>query len=243
MVLLGYYQLLLFTCGILLIVSLIISSEDYFRIKGDLKIRYELSECILTDIYIKDDGICEIRNSKFSCNNYYGIFASKVGINLKLLLSTGIEPIEYKINSTIFNCCIDKFETPNYVYEPNNNDCNRNAKRYLINFIVMIISGSFLIILFCTFPFINYIFCVIQRNQRIHISPYIPSPNTVSTIAVNIQLENTETLPQCKICFSNSVNIIFKPCGHANTCIECGNKCNICPICRCHIDNIERIYW
>ena len=46
----------------------------------------------------------------------------------------------------------------------------------------------------------------------------------------------------CKICFDNKANVIFVPCGHFMSCVECGSKCDTCPICRVQINLAQEVF-
>lgn len=46
----------------------------------------------------------------------------------------------------------------------------------------------------------------------------------------------------CAICMDNSRNAVFSACGHANTCLDCAEHVDKCPICRTPKDKIIRVY-
>ncbi|KAJ1939023.1 hypothetical protein GGF37_004570, partial [Kickxella alabastrina] len=51
----------------------------------------------------------------------------------------------------------------------------------------------------------------------------------------------------CKICWDASTNIVFTPCGHLCTCLECAEKImkldrRECPICRDYIKAYIRVF-
>lgn len=46
----------------------------------------------------------------------------------------------------------------------------------------------------------------------------------------------------CVVCLTNNKNIAFIPCGHICTCEMCYKNIKQCPICRCNIDNIVKVY-
>eukprot|EP00928_Gymnodinium_smaydae_P031692 TRINITY_DN23180_c0_g1_i1.p1 TRINITY_DN23180_c0_g1~~TRINITY_DN23180_c0_g1_i1.p1 ORF type:complete len:824 (+),score=119.05 TRINITY_DN23180_c0_g1_i1:309-2474(+) len=49
---------------------------------------------------------------------------------------------------------------------------------------------------------------------------------------------------ECAICFDAPVATVFVPCGHASTCVECGDKFKRkpCPICRKKVKIVQRIF-
>ncbi len=53
-------------------------------------------------------------------------------------------------------------------------------------------------------------------------------------------LEHDENL--CKICLAKSLEIIFQPCGHVCSCLNCSQKLIKCPICRQKIVKKQKFY-
>jgi hypothetical protein len=47
---------------------------------------------------------------------------------------------------------------------------------------------------------------------------------------------------QCIGCENNSTNCANDGCGHVVMCVECLSKCDTCPICRCPIGNIVKLF-
>lgn len=48
---------------------------------------------------------------------------------------------------------------------------------------------------------------------------------------------------ECKICFDNIAEVVFLPCGHFMSCLQCAMSLkNICPYCRKRYDAATRIY-
>lgn len=46
----------------------------------------------------------------------------------------------------------------------------------------------------------------------------------------------------CKICMDNEIGVVFLPCGHLNTCINCAPSLKDCPICRSSIRATVRTF-
>ncbi|GHV49447.1 hypothetical protein AGMMS49579_01110 [Spirochaetia bacterium] len=46
----------------------------------------------------------------------------------------------------------------------------------------------------------------------------------------------------CKVCMTNGVNTLFKPCMHAASCQKCSDQLNECHICKSKIVKKRRIY-
>lgn len=62
---------------------------------------------------------------------------------------------------------------------------------------------------------------------------------------VTTQSQTTETFEfeyECSICMSNSINIYFIPCNHANVCEECSQKICKCPICMREIEEKKKLF-
>ena len=48
---------------------------------------------------------------------------------------------------------------------------------------------------------------------------------------------------RCKICFDNVATILVLPCSHISTCISCATCILYCPICRCNIKTLVKVYF
>ena len=46
----------------------------------------------------------------------------------------------------------------------------------------------------------------------------------------------------CITCMENPTNAVNSKCGHVALCYDCLNKCDRCPICRCNIENIIKLF-
>jgi len=53
--------------------------------------------------------------------------------------------------------------------------------------------------------------------------------------------EKTESLV-CKICEEFQINVVFIPCGHLCCCETCGNKVQLCPVCRSEITKRQKTF-
>lgn len=47
---------------------------------------------------------------------------------------------------------------------------------------------------------------------------------------------------ECKICMNNEIGVVFVPCGHLVTCVQCAVACVSCPICRATINGQVRTF-
>ena len=46
----------------------------------------------------------------------------------------------------------------------------------------------------------------------------------------------------CKICMDREVSVVFLPCGHLATCVQCAPSLTHCPMCRHEIRAIVRTF-
>ncbi|CAF1102239.1 unnamed protein product [Adineta steineri] len=46
----------------------------------------------------------------------------------------------------------------------------------------------------------------------------------------------------CKICMDATIDCVFLDCGHLCTCVQCGKKLSECPLCRCFIIRVVRVF-
>lgn len=58
---------------------------------------------------------------------------------------------------------------------------------------------------------------------------------------------STESPPKdkqslCLMCSETEFNAVFLPCGHINSCEFCALKFKKCPVCRCDIKTIHKVY-
>ncbi|KAK0063305.1 E3 ubiquitin-protein ligase XIAP-like isoform X1 [Biomphalaria pfeifferi] len=57
-----------------------------------------------------------------------------------------------------------------------------------------------------------------------------------------LQEENLQIREQmiCKICLDKDVSVVFLPCGHLVSCVDCSCALVDCPVCRSHVMGIAR---
>lgn len=46
----------------------------------------------------------------------------------------------------------------------------------------------------------------------------------------------------CKICMDNEIGVVFLPCGHLTTCVNCAPSLKDCPVCRSVIKGTVRTF-
>ena len=47
----------------------------------------------------------------------------------------------------------------------------------------------------------------------------------------------------CKLCITNEANIVLIPCGHLLVCKHCAASIIKCPVCRCKIKQLVKVYF
>ncbi|XP_052871304.1 baculoviral IAP repeat-containing protein 7-B-like, partial [Anopheles cruzii] len=71
--------------------------------------------------------------------------------------------------------------------------------------------------------------------------PEVPEPNGPNTLteeAAQRLLADYKRLKderECKICMSEEVRVVFTPCGHLVSCVQCALVMLSCPMCRAKI--------
>lgn len=60
---------------------------------------------------------------------------------------------------------------------------------------------------------------------------------------LNCSLKNElNEINNCKICFSNKMDVLCQPCGHLCICSNCSKRCLKCPICRKNIKKYVKVF-
>lgn len=67
--------------------------------------------------------------------------------------------------------------------------------------------------------------------------------NKIDDTKNNIDDKKDLIIPKCSICMEYNSKIIFTPCNHICSCINCSKKLNECPICRKYISRKSEIFY
>ena len=84
----------------------------------------------------------------------------------------------------------------------------------------------------------KYFYSVKKREKII-----IMSEGDVEVVSNNnldltkIKIHTDEESDECIICMDTEKQIVFDPCGHLYSCVNCSSKVSKCPICRSVIVN------
>lgn len=97
----------------------------------------------------------------------------------------------------------------------------------------------------CTEPNIDAVLtgiideCVTSTEPKSFLDPLDPDEKSDTTLMTK---RHIKWIPHCFICEENLIEVLFLPCGHFNTCIECGPRLRRCPVCRGRITGAQRVF-
>lgn len=81
------------------------------------------------------------------------------------------------------------------------------------------------------------------------VSPLHPIPQGINDkkvveSSVELELENRRLKDQrtCKICMDREIGVVFLPCGHLISCVNCAPALKDCPLCRQPISGTVKTY-
>merc|ERR1712051_547495 len=66
-----------------------------------------------------------------------------------------------------------------------------------------------------------------------------PEAETSDLVSENTRLKEQRT---CKICMDGEVGVVFLPCGHLCSCVNCAPALKDCPVCRRAIQGTVRTF-
>ncbi|XP_037953728.1 uncharacterized protein LOC119683913 [Teleopsis dalmanni] len=68
--------------------------------------------------------------------------------------------------------------------------------------------------------------------------------DTVTCNSMSLEEENRKLKDArlCKVCLDDEVGVVFLPCGHLVTCVQCAPSVNHCPMCRTEIKGFVRTF-
>lgn len=89
----------------------------------------------------------------------------------------------------------------------------------------------------------------VEPSAELLASPVVEKPETkvnnlesggqISLEEENRKLKDART---CKICMDDEVGVVFLPCGHLVTCVQCAPGVTMCPLCRSSIKGFVRTF-
>ena len=65
---------------------------------------------------------------------------------------------------------------------------------------------------------------------------------TPSVMTPQDEVRQMQEAKICKICRSRDIAVVFLPCGHLASCLECSSTTNRCPICKTMPSDKVRVY-
>lgn len=69
-----------------------------------------------------------------------------------------------------------------------------------------------------------------------------PVPVALSLEKKRVDVNHYYSALECKICFDDSVSVVFMPCRHLVACFLCATSVRRCAICRTDITSIMRVF-
>ncbi|GLV43984.1 Death-associated inhibitor of apoptosis 2 [Carabus blaptoides fortunei] len=72
----------------------------------------------------------------------------------------------------------------------------------------------------------------------------VGEPRADGSSKVSLEEENRQLKEArlCKICMDNEIGVVFLPCGHLTTCVNCAPSLKDCPVCRSVIKGTVRTF-
>lgn len=85
---------------------------------------------------------------------------------------------------------------------------------------------------------------VVQQQQQIPTTPITPIQDIDLKKQLSLEEENRKLKDArlCKVCMDEEVGVVFLPCGHLVTCVQCAPGVNACPLCRSAIKGLVRTF-
>jgi len=100
-----------------------------------------------------------------------------------------------------------------------------------------------------TFNFVEYRGCVEKQELILKVKHLFRDHQTqkeqVEQLDNPNQTATTTTMTTnelCKVCMDAMIDCVFLDCGHLCTCVKCGKLLSECPICRCFIVRVVRVF-
>ena len=66
--------------------------------------------------------------------------------------------------------------------------------------------------------------------------------NFVRFVSVRRKYHSLHMSTRCRICWNATARYLYNPCSHLVACLNCSTTQNVCPICRCEIESIMKIF-
>ena len=72
----------------------------------------------------------------------------------------------------------------------------------------------------------------------------VAGDKNVTESSEDLELENRRLKDQrtCKICMDREIGVVFLPCGHLISCVQCAPALKDCPLCRQPIHGTVKTY-
>ena len=88
-----------------------------------------------------------------------------------------------------------------------------------------------------------------KENKKKHIQNLLQANQDLMEVSkrqIQKLLQTNEYLIEeqmCSVCCKNCRNVVFLPCSHMMTCLECSLESEYCPICRQTIEDRRKVFF
>lgn len=81
-----------------------------------------------------------------------------------------------------------------------------------------------------------------EQSSLNSVSSRLSPPSSSNTSNCSLNGSSGSLNGICKICYGNSIELVFLPCGHSVSCLSCAQRLVACPCCRATITTRIRTY-
>ncbi|XP_053961917.1 death-associated inhibitor of apoptosis 2 [Anastrepha ludens] len=81
-----------------------------------------------------------------------------------------------------------------------------------------------------------------NKNVNINANEQTIEPSLSRTLSLEEENRKLKDARLCKVCLDEEVGVVFLPCGHLVTCVQCAPGVGQCPMCRADIKGFVRTY-
>lgn len=81
-----------------------------------------------------------------------------------------------------------------------------------------------------------------QQQQRINDDIQFDSSDLSEHLTLEEENRKLKDARLCKVCMDAEVGVVFLPCGHLVTCVQCAPGVTMCPLCRSQIKGFVRTF-
>jgi len=84
----------------------------------------------------------------------------------------------------------------------------------------------------------------VAHQSQANVIKQVVKDKNVTEQSEDLELENRRLKDQrtCKICMDHEIGVVFLPCGHLISCVQCAPALKDCPLCRQPIHGTVKTY-